>query len=228
MDVGKEFFVGTQEKRFLAWCLGGNGRVVGCRVEWAQRPRAAFEDTLGNADEVAFVRGGEIARTSFFGVGGMNLIEFVFGGTLEIGQEEPCEAWEAFASNDDVIGFDFSFLGGAFNGINEEVTAFAVVVHIEGSADLITESIGEEDGVRRLGIVESDDEDAFAIFGSVKDGVETRIRGIDGVHVSSRLRMMAMQPLRGARHDAAYWGIVIKEGVDRALPVPGSLASFLC
>ena len=35
-------------------------------------------------------------------------------------------------------------------------------------------------------------------------------------------------PFSGARHDAAYWGIVIKEGVDRAVPVPGSLASFLC
>ena len=89
---------------------------------------------------------------------------------------------------------DQSLLGGAFDSVDEEVAAFAVVVKVEGGADLITEAIGKEGCVRRLGVVESDNEDTFAIFGSVKDGVETRIRGIDGVHVSSRLRMMAKQP----------------------------------
>ena len=93
-----------------------------------------------------------------------------------------------------MFGFDVPFLGSAFDRLNEEVTAYAVVVHIEGSADLITEAIGEEDGVRRLGIVESDNQNAFAIIDCAKDGIETRIGGIDGVHVSSRLRMMAMQP----------------------------------
>jgi hypothetical protein len=82
--------------------------------------------------------------------------------------------------------------------------------------------------VRRLCVVESNDEDALSIFGIIKDSIQARIGSINGVHVSSRLWLMANEPRRGARHDATYWGIISKEGVDRAVPVPGSLASFLC
>ena len=124
---------------------------------------------MGDADEVAFIRRGEIAWSAFFGIECVHLIEFV---RFAVGQEGPSETWKAFASDDDVFGFDLTFFAGALDGVGEEVDAMAVVLHIERGSELVAETVGEKDGVSGFGVVDGDDEEVFTIFGCVKDGVE--------------------------------------------------------
>ena len=139
---------------------------------------------MGDADKIALIGGREVAGTTLFGIGGMNLEKFVFGGLLKIEQEETGETGKAFANDDDVFGTNGAIFRCALDGLDEEVAAFAIIVNVKGSAKPIAEAIGEENGVTGLGIVEGDDEKALAIFDVIKDGIEPRIGCIDGFHVS--------------------------------------------
>lgn len=92
---------------------------------------------MSDAYEIALVGGGEVARTPFFGVSSMDLEEFVVSAAFEIAQKKASKAWEAFATDDDVLGLDAAFFGGALDGVDEEVAAFLVIFDVERNANLI-------------------------------------------------------------------------------------------
>ena len=93
---------------------------------------------MGDAYEIGLVGGGEVARPPFFGVSSMDLEEFVVSVALEIAQKEAGKAWDSFASDDDVLGLDAAFFGCAFDGVDEEIAAFLVILDVERNANLIT------------------------------------------------------------------------------------------